>query len=245
MPKGNHQTKGKGKKASSRKHKDEKARQLPPQPAPNPTPGPQPAPGPTPAPAPAPKPVAPKCPVTDELAKQVEVIWKQNFSDASLLPVIGLPSNGNGVATLIHTMGPSMGMTIDGYVSKSPLANAGLYSFECNGNGKFINLYEVMVPDPVIGGKSAAQVYVNALRDNGLDVAGVHFHWLGGYSSGAVSGKNVIAVHHQSVGDLDPVDFSDKTIAALQTYMNFVTGKPNAANASAANKNNLTNHNNY
>jgi hypothetical protein len=115
------------------------------------------------------------------------------FTDAAVLPVIGYPSHSGGVVTITHGMDHKM--SINGLVSNSPLANNALYSVECTG-GQFLNLYEAMIPD--IPGKngqpSTAQLYVNALRDNGLDVAGVHFHWFG---ASVVPGNTLVAaVHH-------------------------------------------------
>lgn len=101
--------------------------------------------------------------VTDSLAKQVESIWKTFSPDASLLPVIGLPSNANGVATLTHGMSGMPPMKINGLVSRSPLANNALYSFE-SVDGYYLNLYEIMIPD-IPGGPgeiSTAQIYIDA-----------------------------------------------------------------------------------
>lgn len=116
-----------------------------------------------------------QCVMNDQLARTVEQLWKDNFDEANLLPVVGVPSTGEGVMTLTHEMG-GPDMSINGQVSKSPLANYALYSAECSDN-KYLNLYEVMIPD--IPGKhgnfSTAEFYVNSLRDHGLDVAGVHF----------------------------------------------------------------------
>jgi hypothetical protein len=115
-----------------------------------------------------------------------------------LLPVIGLPSNNNKLAVLTHTMqGPPM--LVNGLPVKSPLANNALYSFECE-NGKFLHLYEIMLSDipGVDGARSTVQVYANALHANGLDVAGVHWHFYGGVAD--PRDRGVLAIHQQNVG---------------------------------------------
>jgi hypothetical protein len=84
----------------------------------------------------------------DARAKKVEAIWKCAFPDATLFPVIGLPSNAKGVATLTHSLCDGL-LKINGLKSKSPLSNNALYSFECTG-GKWLNLYEIMLEDVCI-----------------------------------------------------------------------------------------------
>ena len=54
------------------------------------------------------------CKLQRQLAKKVETLWKESFPDAALFPVIGLPSNANGVLTLTHTDGSGMLMRING-----------------------------------------------------------------------------------------------------------------------------------
>lgn len=158
-----------------------------------------------------------QCRVTDELANEVLETWKEAFPDSALLPVIGVPSTSGGVGVLTYTMGDGNLMRIDNLISKSPLANNALYSFECT-KGKFINLYEIMIDDlpGKDGGPSTGQIYINALHAYGLDVAGVHYHWTG--SKSLINSKMVLAIHHQKIG-LDPVEFSKKTIGALMTVM--------------------------
>lgn len=161
--------------------------------------------------APPPHPVAF---MTDEVANAVTEIWRAAFPDATLLPTIGLPSKGNGVMTLTHTMGGPP-MTIDGLVSRSPLANNALYSCEASGT-RFLNLYEIMLPDvPGANGKpSTTQRYVAAVARLGIDVAGLHYHWPGGL----MSGRFPLALHTQKIG-MSPFDFSKRTIQALHEAM--------------------------
>lgn len=165
------------------------------------------------------------CLMNDELARQVESIWKQAFPDAALFPVVGLPSNADGVMTLTHRHhGPLL--KINGLPSKSPLSNNALYSAECS-KGHYLNLYEVMLPD--LPGKrgqpSVGEYYVKLLHKYGLSVAGVHFHWWGNYVFDTKDGnrvdRGVAAIHHQST-KLDPVEFSRRTIKALQKVFKLI-----------------------
>ncbi len=160
-----------------------------------------------------------KCPLSDEYAKYIESLWKKVFPDASLLPVIGFPSYKNsGVLTITHSMPDMPKMSINGLISNSPLANNALFSSECK-DGRYINLYEIMIPDVpgIRGNLSASEVYVNALRDNGLNVQGTHVHWFG--STVLPRDKGVTAVHHMTTSDMDPAEFTQRTIKALQTAM--------------------------
>jgi hypothetical protein len=113
--------------------------------------------------------------VTDVLAQQLVQLWAQAFPGAALLPVFGIPSLTNGTAVLTHTTSKQK-LSIDGLMSNSPLANNARYSTECI-NGHYLNLYEIMLPDipGADGNVSTGEMYVNALGDNGLNVAGVHF----------------------------------------------------------------------
>lgn len=164
--------------------------------------------------------------VDDKVALAVEAQWKVAYPDATLLPVIGLPSNFNGVGTLTHTMGDGRLLTINGLISKSALSNNALYSFECASNKsgsvcKYLNEYEIMIPD--IPGKdgeySTAEYYVSLLSKYGLSVAGVHFHWWG---QNLMKGNTLVAaIHHQGI-DISPKDFSRKTIRALEKTMDLV-----------------------
>jgi hypothetical protein len=78
-----------------------------------------------------------------------------------------------------------------------------------------------MIPDipGTNGALSTAQIYVNALHAQGLDVAGFHFHWTG--STVFENDKLVAAVHHQKI-NMDPLTFTMKTIAALNDAMEVV-----------------------
>src|SRR5437660_456839 len=108
------------------------------------------------------------CPhqLDDKIADKLAKLWAGAFPDAQVLPVIGYPSNADGVITITHGGGGMPHMKINGVTSKSPLANNALYSAEVvssgNSENSYLNLYEIMLPDiPGREGKiSTAELYV-------------------------------------------------------------------------------------
>jgi len=154
-------------------------------------------------------------PLSDEVCRQCERVFKRLDPNATILPGIGLPSQNSGVCTITHTMGPgSKKLKVNGLESSSPLSNNALFSTECTG-GKTLNLYEMMLPDTpsnVPGDLSSAEKYAKELNDSGLSVAGSHWHWWG-------TDPFVAAIHHQNVG-MHPVQFASKTVRALNNYKN-------------------------
>ena len=164
----------------------------------------------------APPPLPPPAMMNDAIAQQVVAEWKQAFADATLLPVIGLPSNNKGVMTMTHTMGANAPpLTINGLPSLSPLSNNALYSCEVS-EGKFINLYEIMLPDiPGSNGeRSTTQKYTNAMQQQMVDVAGNHYHWTGA----RMMGYFATAIHTQQIG-MDPIEFARRTLAGLKAAL--------------------------
>lgn len=162
--------------------------------------------------------------VDDKLALEIEALWKAAIPSATLLPVIGLPSNADGVLTLTHRHGDDL-LKINGLPSKSPLSNNALYSAEVS-KGKYINLYEVLLPDipGEHGEPSTAEIYAHLLSKAGLSVAGVHFHWWGNYifnQNGERIDRGVAAIHHQGIG-IHPIEFSIKTIKALKKVFKII-----------------------
>jgi hypothetical protein len=154
--------------------------------------------------------------LNDNYARVLEAEWKKHFPDASILPVIGYPSYKNsGVVTITHTMGNNQLMKINGLASRSPLANNALFSSEIS-NGKYLNLYEIMIPDipGVNGAPSTVDRYLSALAHAGMNIAGVHYHWNGG--TVAPNDKGVIAIHHQAIG-MGPIDFINNTAVAIKS----------------------------
>jgi hypothetical protein len=150
----------------------------------------------------------------DSYARSVEAIWKQ-LPAGSLLPGMGLPSQGNGVATYTHQMSsPLQPMIINGLPSKSALANNALYTFEQIGNN-WLNLYEVMLPDIPghNGALSSNQQFIQMLSDQGIQVAGVHFHWFGTPATTAI---------HIQDATMDPKTFSSKMVNVLQNFVNIM-----------------------
>ncbi|MBA3751066.1 MAG: hypothetical protein H0X03_09300 [Nitrosopumilus sp.] len=162
------------------------------------------------------------CGIDDCVAYKILRIWKRSFPDSFILPVVGFPSNNNNkVAVFSHTAGHDMLMRVNGLESKSPLSNNALYSFECT-RDKFLHFYEIMIPDipGEDGERSTAQIYVNALARNGLDVSGVHWHFWGGVDKD--EDRGVFAVHHQNIG-MTPREFSCATIRALNEVFSVIS----------------------
>lgn len=186
------------------------------------------------------------CCIDDRLAKKILTLWQTAFPDAFILPVVGFPSNNNNkVAIFTHTMAKSnigarsstsnnqddsMLMKVNGLPSKSPLSNNALYSFECT-RDKFLHFYEIMLPDipGKNGERSTVQIYVNALRDNGLDVAGLHWHFWGGVAD--PQDRGVLAIHHQNVG-MTPKQFTLATIRALNIAIDAINQRTGFNNMS-------------
>jgi hypothetical protein len=154
-----------------------------------------------------------KCSVlTDDMCRVCENTFKKYDKNATVLPGIGLPSQNNGVCTIIHGMPGAKKLKINGLESSSPLANAALFSTEC-AQGKTLNLYEMMLPEGISstpGEKSNVEKYAEDLNKSGINVAGSHWHWWG-------SEPYVAAIHHQNVG-MNPVEFAAKTTNALIKY---------------------------
>lgn len=155
--------------------------------------------------------------LTDKDANVIIDLWQREFKDAAILPVIGFPSHGKGVMTFTHTMGDGKVMSFNGLKSNSPLSNNALGSFEFTG-GKFLSIYEIMIPDipGTDGNRSTAQIYIDELANQGLQVNAAHYHFLG--AQVYPQDKGMTAVHHTST-TLDPVAFTVKTIAAIKAAM--------------------------
>lgn len=161
-----------------------------------------------------------ECTVTDELALEIQGVWQRAFPSASLLPVIGLPSNAEGVATLTHGGGHTM--KINGLPSKSALANNALYSFECS-EGVYVNLYEIMLPDipGQHGEPSTVEYYTKLLNKYGLSVSSSHYHWWGSFV--LPEATLIAAVHHQTTNnEITPLEFSRRTIQALKKTIKLI-----------------------
>jgi len=156
-----------------------------------------------------------QCRVNDNTCRQCETVFKNIDPQATILPGVGLPSQNDGVCTIMHGMGRgSTNLKINGLESKSPLANKALFSTECS-NGHTLNLYKMMLPEKLShqpGQPSAAQQYASELNKMGLSVAGSHQHWRS-------SDPCVAAIHHQNV-DMHPVEFAQKTVRALSNFKN-------------------------
>jgi hypothetical protein len=153
--------------------------------------------------------------LTNNRSKRIEQLWRLLFPDALILPIIGYPeTRGNGVMTLTHTANTKHlkmhNMVINGLKSNSPLANNALYSVEIR-DGRFINLYEIMLPDiPGEGGsRSTVQFYIDTLQDLGIHVSASHYHWTGSKQ------PFMLAIHSYST-TMSPEKFTERTLYALE-----------------------------
>jgi hypothetical protein len=106
-------------------------------------------------------------------------------------------------------------LIINGYESKSPLANYALGSTEVAFNPKrnkcdYLNLFEIMIPDTpnYISNLSRGQAYVKFLDKEGLNSSVAHFHWWG-------MTPFMAAIHTQNIG-MCPVKFAKKIAKALK-----------------------------
>lgn len=170
--------------------------------------------------------------ITNEDSIQLKNQWKQLFPDADILPVIGYPSNNKGVCTITHGFDflvknqngePHLVKmpkpTLNGISSFSPLTNNALFSTELN-QGKYINLYEVMLPE--IPGKdgnpSNTQIYIQLLNKFGIHTSAIHFHWQG--ASMNMGETSMQAIHSQTTDHATPYHFVQSQIQALKAYFN-------------------------
>jgi len=152
--------------------------------------------------------------LTDCRAKKIEDIWKKEFPDASILPVIGYPEvAGNCVMTLIHTLNTdcycAKDLRIDGLKTKSIWANNALFSTEIS-KCQFLNLYEVTLPDipGECGEKSTVQFYIDKISEYGIQVSAANYHLTGAGT------PFPLVVNSYNVG-MCPEEFTCKTIKAL------------------------------
>ncbi len=117
--------------------------------------------------------------MNDGMVHQLETLWKSVFPDTMLL--LGSSSGNNGINFLTHSLGSNMLLQMNGLTSSSSLlAKNAFYSVECY-HGKYINLYEIKLPDiPGRNGElSTVQLYINTLAEQSLDVAGNSPSWSG------------------------------------------------------------------
>jgi hypothetical protein len=160
--------------------------------------------------------------LNDEQSLMVQQVWKSAFPDATLLPGFGLPSqNKKNYLILTHTLGgPDPTMILNGIPCRNPLCVNALYSAEFSmqqkegGVGGYSNFYEIMLQDvpSTNGSPSSVSIYLQSLANYGLLIQGVHFHWLG-------TNFPVVAIHHVGPFGMNPIDFSQRTIQAIQDYL--------------------------
>lgn len=151
------------------------------------------------------------CKISDSYSNKLVSIWKKTFNNAIILPTIGYPTNSNGVLTITHTI-PNFH-----FISKSFLINNALYSVECI-DGKYLNMYELHVPDILVKNscKSIIEIYVDALKNNGLDIVGIHCDkW--GYHV-VKDNKEIFTIRHTKF-EMDPKEFTNRTIKSLKSAL--------------------------
>lgn len=154
--------------------------------------------------------------MTDCLAEQIQCIWKEAFCDATILPVLGMPSCNNCVMTLTHTLGRCVPcIKINGLVSKSMLVNNCFYSAEVS-CGKWMNFYKGLIPNVPgkCGCKSSGEIYIEALIGFGISVDNDNYNWKGAC-------PELLAINSSAI-NMEPCDFSRKQICALQAVLNYI-----------------------
>ncbi|SPN79617.1 Hypothetical protein ZAZAV_397 [Cedratvirus Zaza IHUMI] len=181
------------------------------------------------------------CEIDQHLKKKLLKLWQEAFCDAAFVTTEcgkKQDKHAKDVVVITHTDGTGIPLKINGLDSFSPLSNNALYSYECAPEHKKcdkkharkhgLNLYETLLPDipGKPGEKSTVEIYVKLLNKYGLDTAGVHFHWWGEYKFDIKRkhervDRGIVAVHHQAV-DVDPVEFSEKTICALKKTLKII-----------------------
>ena len=153
--------------------------------------------------------------MTDCLAKKIECIWKQSFCDATIIPVLGMPSCSNCVMTLTHSLGKCYPkIRLNGLKTLSSIVNNAFYSAEVS-CCQWMNLYEITLPEiPGKNGcKSSSEVYFEALIKLGITVEGSAYGWKGICPTS-------LSIRSKAVG-MDPCEFSNKQIAAIKAVLEY------------------------
>jgi len=171
------------------------------------------------------------CNITDDTCTNLSKLFQVLDPNATALPDIGLPSQGNGVCTITHQMAGTPHMLINGDECKSILCNNALFSTECTASGHYLNLYEIMIDDiPSVDNstgviRSSSQFYADSISRSGLSVSGLHTHWTGTMDGATGSPMQMTAIHHYSQGNMDPGDFVNRTVSVIQTLKTTISSK--------------------
>jgi len=150
------------------------------------------------------------------LAKKLEHIWRKSFCDATVIPVLGVPSDSFCVMTLTHTMGQSWPqIRIDGLNIRSMLVNNAFYSAEVS-NDRWVNLYQIQIPNVPgrCGSKSSGEIYTETLIKLGISIEGDGYNWKG-------TNPFMLAINSKAIG-MHPIEFSKKQIAAVKVVTDFI-----------------------
>lgn len=145
--------------------------------------------------------------------QEVVSLWSQNFPNVT---VITSPEMGDTSLTLAHGMPNVTHMHVDGLKMKSPIFTMALYSSEvaidANGVSHYAHAYEIMAKNipSKDGSNSSMEEYTQALWQLGMKVHSDHYHWK--------TAELSPVIHHMGV-DMTPLDFSRRTITALNRMM--------------------------
>lgn len=158
-------------------------------------------------------------------AQAVVNLWKQNFPGVT---VITSPSMGHPFLTIAHGFPGVTHMNVNGIQMKSPLFTNALASYEIaqesDGSIHYVCAYELMWPNvsSPYGESSNVSNYVRNLWKLGMEVHSDHYHWK--------SDMLHPAIHHMGI-DMFPVDFTARTIVAIQKLIDETDSVLTTANA--------------
>lgn len=148
-----------------------------------------------------------------EETQEVVALWSQHFPN---VVVITSPEMGHSTLTITHGFPGVDHMDVNGLHMKSPLFTNALVSFEIaqsvDGTYHYASAYEVMWPNISSSSRQSSDMgnYVENLWKLGMEVHADHYHWK--------SDMLHPAIHHMGV-DITPLDFSARTIVALQRLL--------------------------
>ena len=147
---------------------------------------------------------------------QVLEKWKPYFPDAKIM--VQLPQT----VLISHSFNqnqlgvPFMVMKMNGIAFDHPMLTTAKFGYQQlpGKNGTIGNWYQTMLPEAEgnaeLNEPSALEAYTRALQQNGLYVQGDNYHWKG------IEPKH-LAVHHSAI-NMDPIEFTRRTFAALEVY---------------------------
>lgn len=145
-----------------------------------------------------------------EETQEVVALWSQHFPN---VVVITSPEMGHSTLTITHGFPGVDHMDVNGLHMKSPLFTNALASFEIaqnvDGTYHYASAYEVMWPNISNRQPSDMENYMENLWKLGMEVHADHYHW---------NTDTYPGIHHMGI-DMTPLDFSARTIVALQRLL--------------------------